>query len=366
MMREKNYTLSTPVCGALVFTVFLGLSGCGGERQNDEPVLTDATLATALRQVTDNSIVPAVDTFAQASSSMSADIEAFCNDISADSLVQVQDDWRTLAQAWYRVSPYLFGPVNDDVVFPDYLYIDSLRQRGNNYLATVRTDISTMVEGAFDLDGSYFSTKEFNKVGILALEVALFETRSGLTSNDDLLAEYRDEPRKCDVIRGLNNIVAGYSSNMQNEWTTDYQNTGTSYRDLFLAGDTEDGSEPLTLLLTRAQEHLDYLKQRSVSSVAATVSGETWVLMQATLEAVEAIVAGTGSSGVSFYQLMNSAGQSTAVTTVQENFARSYEAIRDKNTTDFNTACALLDGNFKRDIPDALAVQLGINFSDGD
>jgi hypothetical protein len=26
----------------------------------------------------------------------------------------------------------------------------------------------------------------------------------------------------------------------------------------------------------------------------------------------------------------------------------------------------LLDGNFKREIPDGLAVELGINFSDGD
>ena len=40
--------------------------------------------------------------------------------------------------------------------------------------------------------------------------------------------------------------------------------------------------------------------------------------------------------------------------------------IAEKNQVDYEAATSLLDGNFKREIPLALNISLGINFSDGD
>jgi hypothetical protein len=42
------------------------------------------------------------------------------------------------------------------------------------------------------------------------------------------------------------------------------------------------------------------------------------------------------------------------------------QALTNNNQAEFEIYSGILDGNFKREIPDALGVTLGINFSDGD
>jgi predicted lipoprotein len=351
---------------ALVLTTAI-MSGCGGERKNDPVLLTDATLATAIRQAVDNSIVPAAVSFSAASQELNTSVTALCATPTLDALSIAQGEWSELAQAWYRLLPYLFGPLNDNVVLPDYLFVDSLRQRGNDYTATVRNEITSMVEGDMTLDSAYFDALNFQKVGLLALEVGLFQTLNESTDNNDILTELTDEPRKCDVILGLGHHLNGFADTFSVEWQQDYQSSGSSYRDTFLAGETEDGSEPLTLVLTRLQEHFEYLKQRSVADQAANIADQPWVLMSATLTAAEQFIEGVdGTTSVSFADLMTAAGATTALASVRDNFSRAKEAIADQSPTDFYAACALLDGNLKREIPDSLAVQLGINFTDGD
>ena len=88
--------------------------------------------------------------------------------------------------------------------------------------------------------------------------------------------------------------------------------------------------------------------------------------MQASIEATEAIVEGDQGSVVTLASLMLAAQEESALLSVRDNFERAYEAIDDQSNLDFYTAAGLLDGNFKREIPDGLAVELGINFSDGD
>ncbi|MDP2613988.1 hypothetical protein Q8W27_17110, partial [Oceanobacter sp. 2_MG-2023] len=66
-----------------------------------------------------------------------------------------------------------------------------------------------------------------------------------------------------------------------NGWTLDHLESGTSYRDLFLAWDLDDGSEPLTALISAVQSYLDSLQQRDTVSNVAALSGNAWPEMQA-------------------------------------------------------------------------------------
>lgn len=351
---------------ALVCTVSL-MSGCGGERKNDPVILMDDSLATAVRQAVDYSIIPAMASFAAASQNLDTSVTALCAAPASATLEEAQHDWLTLAQTWYRATPYLFGPLNDNVVLPDYIFVDSLRQRGNDYTATVGNQIATIINGDMNLDAEYFAALNFQKLGLLALEIGLFQTLNESTASSDIVTELLDKPRKCEAIAGFSNNLKGFADTFSNEWKSNYQGTGQSYRDLFLAGETEDGSEPLTLLLTRLQEHFEYLKQRTVADQAAQISEQSWLLMNATVTEAEAFIEGVSdTTTVSFARLMTSAGATTALASVRDNIARAKEAVADQSPTDFYAACALLDGNLKREIPDALAVQLGINFTDGD
>jgi len=54
------------------------------------------------------------------------------------------------------------------------------------------------------------------------------------------------------------------------------------------------------------------------------------------------------------------------VTTVRTNLTAARTAVATENRSDLAIAIGLLDGNFKREIPDSLNVTLSINFTDGD
>ena len=110
-----------------------------------------------------------------------------------------------LFSQWYRLSIYNFGPLDDDLIFPAYTFIDSLRLRGTDYTGTVRSEITADISGDFSLDDDYYALKTFNKVGLLALESVIFETASSEHSqvSENIIAEYQDQSRKCDVLKGL-------------------------------------------------------------------------------------------------------------------------------------------------------------------
>ncbi len=358
--RKDNFRIAAAILLAGL------LSACGGERKNDPLILTDDTLNTALTRIVDETVIPNTETFAVETDALVSATVSFCEDPDIEGLEQAQTAWQQSSASWYRVLPFLFGPPDDNLLTPGYLYIDSLRQRGNDYTSTVRTEINESASGSETLNDAHFDGLSFTKVGLLALEVALFEDASESTTDSDILAGFISEPRRCDVLEGLARLQASYANDFYQGWISDYQNSGEAYRERFLRGATDDGSAPLTLLLTSAQEHLNYLKQRTVADLAGQISGTSWVLMQATMEATEAVVEGDQGSVVTLASLMLAAQEESALLSVRDNFERAFEAIGDQSNLDFYTAAGLLDGNFKREIPDALAVELGINFSDGD
>ncbi|MDO6681894.1 imelysin family protein [Oceanobacter sp. 5_MG-2023] len=347
----------------------LTLASCGGSRENDAVALTEGSLSLALEQLVDGTIIVASEQFASEVSDFNNSVDSFCSAPDEAGLSQLQTDWKTMADSWYRLLPFNFGPLFDDTVFPVYQFVDSYRVRGTNYTATVRSNIQTLIdsESETELGSSYFDGLTFQYVGLLPLEVVAFETASDQSQvAADIVAEFIQQPRKCEVMEGLAGSVQNRADYVVNGWTLDHLESGTSYRDLFLAGDLDDGSEPLTALISAVQSYLDYLQQRDTVSNVAALSGNAWPEMQASIDVITELLEGSESTTVSLFDLMESAGNSADADTVRSNLEQANDAISDQDATSFNSMAAALDGNFKREIPDGLDVSLGINFSDGD
>lgn len=343
------------------------LASCGGERINDPVTVTEGSLSTAITQALDYSVLPAVNVFNTASNNLLSASEAFCSAPSASLLSNAQAQWKTTATAWFRLAPYRFGPLNDDPVLPEYIYIDSLRLRGTDYTATVRTDIETAISDSSTLDDAYFAAKNFQKVGLLALEITLFETvDTKSTTTSDIVTEFTNTERKCQVLTGLATQLSNRATRVSEQWNNDYDETGNSYRTTFIAGELSDGTEPLTLLITSVQEYLDYLQQRDVVAITAQKAGIAWPLVEASINEIEQLFSGTDTTTVSFRALMQTSGYQSEIAAVDDNIQAAYDAITAKDSVLFSVAAAALDGNFKREIPDGLEVELGINFTDGD
>ena len=361
----------------VVLTVLSGvlLASCGGSRGNDPVVANQASLDETLVRITEKTLVPAVNNFAGAAAQFDATVADYCAAPSEAVLIALQDNWRQLASSWYRVIPYNFGPLNDDVVFPEYIQFDSLRLRGTNYRATVRTQVTQNIQAEYVLDEAYFASQAFQKMGLLALEVLVFET-SGLADGETISPaeptsaninfDYFLYPRKCEMLIGVSQQFTARAEAVQQGWTTQYKNSGSSYAQLFASNNLDAGTDNITVLLTSVQEFLDYLKQRNVVAIAAQSSGYAWTLLEQSIDEVDGLLNGSRTDSFNIFAIMTAAGYTQPVATVRENIAFARASIANKNAIDLGVALALLDGNFKREIPDSLDVELGINFTDGD
>ena len=333
-----------------------------------EPTVVDANLSAALEQATDYAIIAAVEKFTEEANSFSASANTFCAEANASTLTALQEQWRVLFSQWYRLSIYNFGPLDDDLIFPAYTFIDSLRLRGTDYTGTVRSEITADISGDLSLDDDYYALKTFNKVGLLALESVIFETASSEHSqvSENIIAEYQDQSRKCDVLKGLAGQVLARAQYVEFGWLIAHKDSSTPYRTLFINEQLDNGAQPLAQLLVSIQEFLDYLQARNVVTTAAQTSAHSWQAIAATIDEVELLLQGGEQTTDSFFDVMVATGNQNAVDSVNVNLANVRQSITDRNAAMLEINLGNLDGNFKREIADSLNVSLGINFTDGD
>lgn len=358
---HKKYALFISLC--LVFLV-----NCDGERDNDPIESSAGSLSLTLEEAVDKTILPAVEEFSRQANQFNIDAGDFCQGPDDSRLNTLQQGWKSLSAQWYKLAIYNFGPVNDDLIFPRITFIDSLRLRGTDYTNTVRTEIANNISADNALDEAFFDSLTFQKVGLLALESLVFETTTSEHSNDsmEIVVDYENSPRKCDLLNGLSNQIVKHVAYIRDGWKVNHKDTGNSFRTIFLNGELEDGAEPLTILITSVQGHLDYLQKRNVAAVGAQIADYSWENISATIDETEALLNGVGETSTSFFDLMTSSGFQNAVALVEENISEVRQTIQDKDPALLEIALGKLDGNFKREIPAGLQVELGINFTDGD
>ncbi|MEM9758130.1 MAG: imelysin family protein [Pseudomonadota bacterium] len=330
-----------------------------------EPVPVEA--AVALEQLVDDVIIAGAESFQTDAQGLLAGAESFCASGSTD-LAELQSGWEGLMERWFFLANYVFGPLNDNIVSPVFYFIDSLRLRGTDYTETVRAVIAEDISSDQVLNDEFFAGKTFQRVGLLALEVALFETATGERSQDlaMITAEYGNTPRKCEVLIGLARQLTQQADYVVDGWLVQHRNATEPYRTLFLAGETDDGTEPMAQLIIAIQEHLEYLQSRRVVEVAAQLSQHNWDAVSAGVDGAEAYLEGAGEDSVSFFDVMIENGETAVVDEVRGTLAAIREAIDLQDPAILEVRLGQLDGNFKREIADALGVELGINFSDGD
>lgn len=356
------------------------MTGCGGGGSgtaNQTPTTPQLSVGVALEALADHSIVPAFRDVAQTAQNLQQKSSDFCQQTNETNLTDLQNEWKTFAKQWNRVMVYNFGPMNSsdndtsNDFFQQMLYIESKFLKGNDYTSEVRTEIAQSIAGTQSLDKAYFDALAVTKVGILALESLLFESHLSPYSQikTDIISDYQQHARKCQVLTGMATQATKHTTQFADKW----QN---SYRTIFVSGTLDDGNSSIAELLTKAQGHLDYIKSRKLQgTLDAQLADHAKENIKANIAEIRRLVFGTQSSDHSLAKqmLLNGNANASAVNSVEANLTQvenSLNAItgslKTADLTALSSAIGLLDGNFKREIPDALGVTLGINFNDGD
>jgi predicted lipoprotein len=350
------------------------LAACGGTGSSLSTHNTELNIAAT--EAIDHTIIPAAYRFQQQVEALVNQSNLFCTtgQITTDNLALLQEQWTKTNFAWFQLLPYRFGPMINSEVLPTYIFIDYHRQRGNNDSDTIRSNIDTLI--ASSSDASYASTLSqigANSLGLLALEVTIFEEAANQsTAPSDIVLEYQNTPRKCQLLKDFGQKLLVRADTIHQGWASNYRNTGKGYRELLVNNqleevlDDEAGESAIIKILLSVQEFYDYLGKRNVTTNVAQLSSSVWLALDNALQNTEELLVGVESTTLSFDAVMANNRFEQTVTNVKDNIQTLRLALEEKNTIDMKAAAAILDGNFKRDIPEALNINLGLNFSDGD
>lgn len=340
-----------PILGlALLF------SACGEQhdRANEGPSAVDVFVAG----IADEQILDDLKRFSSDTKTLRQRAEDFCEDPGDQTLATLREQWTKAAGAWYRVQLFNFGPADADPVFPLFTFIDSLRLRGTDYTDSVMSTLEAWRTSDDELDAEFFAEQRFNDVGLLALELALY-------GSEEPLSAFLETPRRCDILIGLATSLERRATQLREGWTEDYNGTGTPFVELLLEDELPNGRQPLAQLVLSGQDYLHYLHDRGVVKLAGRASDSSWLLVGNALDAIEDLLA-VDHGGGSLFEWMERLGHASAVEKVSGDLAAARDALKARAVEDFEAALALLDGDFKREVPDALGIELGLTLTDGD
>lgn len=361
MMLNKLKILTISMCTLAV------VSACGGGGGGGSGDTREDAVYNASQQHVDNRLVPTMQEFSTRIETLSQSIAAFCPAPDANGVATLQQGWRDLAETWFRLAAYNFGPMNVDVIFPTIQFIDSMRPNGVDYTSAVRTLVNTQIAGTQTLDTAFFDGLVFTNVGILALEVLIFENSgSQSTAVNDIVSEYQLRPRKCELLQGMIAQLDKHGDAVRDGWLVDFNGTGTPYRTLFVDRRLDNGADPVATLMVAVQFYVDYLHKRSVATRTAQISRHNWTNLSRAIDEIETLLSGTGATTISFFSLMESAGFQAEIDIVKGNISAARNAITLEDNALLEPALIALDGNFKREILQGINVDPGINFTDGD
>lgn len=361
----------------LVVMTSLILTACGGTNSSSAKLKSaNSELNLAATEAIDYTIIPAANYFQQQVQALVSNSESFCsaNNITEENLIALQTQWQATNNAWFELLPYRFGPMIDSEVLPTYIFIDYHRQRGSDSTDTVRSNIDSLIATSSDNEfTARLAQIGANGLGLLALEVVLFEDAANQSKEaTDIVSEFQSTARKCDVLTEFGHKLLNRADDIQQGWTSNYRATGKSYRDLIINHqlevilDDESGESAIKTLMVSMQEFYDYLAKRDVTTNVAQISETTWLALGHSVSSTEALLAGTDQTTISLNAIMKNNRFEQTVSNIEANLKTLKLALEEKNTINTQSIAGTLDGNFKRDIPDALNINLGLNFSDGD
>lgn len=371
MKHSKKYSshffkLALVSCALMLFA-------CGTQRENDTAVPgSAASLNIALNTAIANSIIPAVTGFNNELTTLQSRAAVFCTAKDATTLMAMQTQWRLLSEQWNRLSMYNIGPLSKDLTLfaPLINYIESMRERGIDYTSTVRSLVTDVISNTPTLNQAYFDALVSRRVGMLALEVLIFEDSMAVpsTSLTDIVTDYQTNTIKCDLLTGMVALMQRHAEIVVSGWQANFDNSGKSFTDILLDGELADAAESVPALIASIQLHLDYTKRRKLETALldARIAGHFYANIRATLDEIEVLLEGADPDSFTFFDHMLAGGYGDQVEIVRNTITVAKTAAVNEDRVALITAIGELDGNFKREIPDGLNVVLGITFSDGD
>ncbi len=347
----------TNIISAIALTLtFVGISA------NSYANLVLAQDKPQLQELANNAItkvvIPNIKIWHKTSGEFYNSSKTFCKNPSEKSLTKLQNSFKNLYTTWNHVLPFDFGPIRDNLFFPKIHFVESYRQRGRDYTMGIKRHFNSRQQDDVVLDDDYFKNLKFTLVGMPAIEIILYEQ-----TEKSPLEKFTENPRRCELLTGLskqNFVVATY---VLDGWE-DGSSEGYKYQ--FFNNKIPSGETAATALIFAMQNYLRYVTQRKLNRKLDEGLADMRAKNLLTgLEAIDNAFTANQNSP-SLQTLLKDKGKKA----VSQRFLAGVEqAKKDVKTLDrekIATSYTVLIKMFEAEIPQALGVNLGMNFVDGD
>lgn len=370
-MREKakSWRLATHLLkgsAAGILASLLLLTGCDKSLNNSEAVASTAItvseqgLQDVVNATVDQVILPDLKLWQQQSQQFYEASQNFCKAPNQASFQLLKNRYEELSYAWNRSIVFDFGPLRDNLFFPKIHFIESSRQRGTDYSNSIKTHIKQRLSDEIALDEAYFEKLKFTLVGMPALEVLLYEQ----TAEESVVSF--QQARKCQLLTGTAKLNAAAADYVVEGWETPREGVTLSYREQFISNQLPDGEKSLTKLIFGMQDYLRYIKQRKLNTKTdSALSGLSYHNLRAGLNATEAAFT-INHSGYSVYDYLIKADEASVANTFVAEIKAALGAIEQQNIEEIKAHYSVLIKLLEKEVPEALGVNLGLNFVDGD
>lgn len=351
---------------ALITGIFASsamISGCQSQPAN-KVVMPAIEVSPEGRQkivnhTVDSVVIPNLDNWQSDAQTLANSSRLFCQNKSADGLLELQQTYKHLSASWNQSIMFDFGPLRDNLFFPKIHFIESMRQRGKDYSNPIHLHFNKRLQDDKVLNTNYFNKLKFTLVGMPAIEVLLF------AENNDVLLKSYGNPRKCQLLMGMTNLNADNANYVLQGWRQKSKNS-PSYRQLFFTNKLPDGERSLTKIIFALQDYLRYIKQRKLEGkLDAKLSGMSYQNLDFGLEAIHDTLSAR-ETGYGLYDYLQKAGKSTVVVEFESHLKGARTALQKQDLTDLKEHYSAMIKMLEQQIPNALGVNLGMNFVDGD
>ena len=340
----------------IVILMVFSISACQkkSELATTEIEVTPAGLEKIVNTTLDQVVLINIDQWQAATEHFSLQTKQFCLSPKKAELSTLQNSFKEMALAWNQALMYDFGPLRDNLFFPKIHFIESMRQRGKDYSASIQTHINQRLSDKTPLNSNYFDQLKFTLVGMTAIEQLIFTDKKVFKNH-----------RQCELLIGMADLNLRNANYVVSGWKNVNEDV-SNYRDIFLQNRFPDGEKSLTKLIFSLQDYLRYVRQRKINGkLDYSLSKMSYENMATGLRAV-ANTLNANRSGYGLTDYMIKAGNEQVVIEFENKINKTLKAINQQDIKALNTHYLELIKMFEKEIPQALGVNLGMNFVDGD
>ncbi len=302
-MKKIHYLIIVLICSVACIVL-----SC----QNDGTTTTDEYTNTyfkreQLKNIYDNEIIPLHQEFSTETQTLLNKSLDFSNDINAENLILLKQQWKVATSVWKKCELYDIGAIKNSFI---HYTINSWPVNASY----IENSIATTT-----INQSYISSIGFSSRGIVAIEYLLFNSDAATTINN-----FQNSAARLDYLNACIAVLHTNASSILNQWTLNHNEFVTNIQEGISGSQNEIINNMVSLLEEIIISKLNNaINQNDISEFEAHRSDYSLELIKSNITAIHRCYTGNfrfTPNRIGFKKYLTELGNTELATKIDEQF----------------------------------------------